>query len=118
MDHRVYLKVKIKSLAAEAKIIRQEEKKNKDMRLGLAHHRKTVVRDEARHTLLAYAFIRGRAYTTVEHQDSKTPNWESVEKMIKKYGIVRDWENENSAQFTLREKATLELFKEWKPKKK
>lgn len=83
---REYLKVKVKSLAAEARIIRKEENKAKasyrylknkqgceeDYRKaratweGLQHHRKVDVRQEARASQLAYAFIRNKAFKYVE----------------------------------------------------
>ncbi len=68
-----YLKVKNKSLAEEAKIIRHSEKKvksygwhreeehpNKGLLAGLTEHRKGIVRSEQRATLLAYAYATGR----------------------------------------------------------
>jgi len=70
-DSRIYLKVKIKSLAAEARIIRHEEAKarkwkNTALRVGLAGHRRGIVRSAARHTHLAYGFLRGRPYKAME----------------------------------------------------
>lgn len=90
-DRRTYLKVKLKSLAAEAKIIRAEEeraKKYKDQELlsGLEWHRKDVVRSAARHTLLAYAFIRGIPYKKVEAKCEKAPDLKRIMSMIQKYG--------------------------------
>lgn len=86
MDYRVYLKVKLKSLAEEARIIRREEKKGGDLREGLYRHRVDDVRSEARHTLLAYNFIRGRTYKQTE-PNTKTPiSFDRVLKMVKKYG--------------------------------
>lgn len=76
------LRVKIKSLAAEARIIRQEE--HRALRLSpenpdrlpryrtLREHRKQDVRAAARAALLAYAFLRGRAYATVERPNTIT----------------------------------------------
>lgn len=73
-----YLKVKIKSLAAEAQIIRAEENKLKywSGRLsnekaqseffGLRRHRVLDVRNEARAALLAYGFCKGRKRSEVE----------------------------------------------------
>lgn len=83
---REFLKVKIKSLAAEATFIRKEENKAKasfrylknkqgeearyqralDAWDGLRRHRIFDVRDEARASLLAYAFIRGKSFSYVE----------------------------------------------------
>lgn len=58
---RRFLKVKIKSLAAEAVIIRLEEKRARgQLRNELHQHRVHDVRSEQRAALLAYAFIRGR----------------------------------------------------------
>lgn len=94
-DHRVYLKVKIKSLAEEAKIIRKEEQRpHRDTdecgysaeRTGLREHRITVVRSAARHALLAYGFIRGRKYQNIEPEGSSEPNWEEVKRQVLKYG--------------------------------
>jgi hypothetical protein len=106
-----YLKVKIKSLAEESKIIRKEERKLRRPRLviesptsminadhqlyiytdkslsklekwraradagkvkslklldSLAHHRRVLVRDESRATFLAYAFLRGKLFSSTE----------------------------------------------------
>lgn len=85
-----YLKVKIKSLAEEARIIRLEEhraKSKKDTFLlnGLKQHRIGIVRYEARHSQLAYAYLRGRQYHQVESICTTDPDWSRVEKLIKKY---------------------------------
>lgn len=79
LNGTVYLKVKNKSLAAEAKIIRKEERKakargfhvdfehpNRKLLTGLTEHRKTIVREEQRATLLAYAFARKRRCGEIE----------------------------------------------------
>lgn len=66
-------KVKIKSLAEEAKIIRIEEKKNSGwVTGGLRQHRIGIVRYEQRHTILAYCLMRGIPYKSVEN-NCKTP---------------------------------------------
>jgi hypothetical protein len=96
VDERLYLKVKVKSLAAEAKIIRKEEKrcKNSSLRNGLYRHRIDVVRYEARHTNLAYGFLRGRTYSQIESGAKKPPDWAKVRKMVEKYGApVITWTN-------------------------
>lgn len=85
-DRRLYLKIKLKSLAAEARIIRHEERKG-FLYAELRDHRIMVVRKEARHTLLAYGFLRGRTRAQIE--TSKKPvDWAKVESMVKKYGAV------------------------------
>ena len=86
-----YLKVKIKSLAEEAKIIRLEERKakkygNKLLREGLRSHRIWDVRREARASLLAYAFLRGKSYHSIEQTVKNKPDWDRVVKIIKKFG--------------------------------
>lgn len=101
----IELKVKSMSLAAEARIIRKLEKKFTKRRVrngdfwefpptderaiptvnALVHHRKVVVREEARRTLLAYGFIRGRAYEIMENNSVTPVNWKQVEKMVAKH---------------------------------
>lgn len=125
----VYLKVKIKSLAAEAKIIRQEERKwlhsarrlqsritsepncgpglstrlsrACDLLGGLGRHRKFDVREESRASLLAYGFLRGRRYSQMEAKCYEPPRWSRVADLVKKYGPVG--RNERPA----------DLVKEW-----
>lgn len=64
---RAELRVKIKSLAAEARMIRREELRLPGPeRTSLYLHRICVVRPEARASQLAYGFLRGRAYKTME----------------------------------------------------
>ncbi len=86
---KVYLKIKIMSLAAEAIIIRKETKRwpgDSPERLGLYAHRCMDVRSEARSGLLAYGFLRGRPYRKMEAVGSTTPNWKRVEALVTKYG--------------------------------
>ena len=87
MDERIYLKVKIKSLAEEARIIRKEthRAKNISIKNGLAEHRKGIVRFEARHTQLAYGFLRGLAYSQMESKTHTEPTWKRMRKMVEKY---------------------------------
>ena len=81
------LRVKIKSLAEEARIIRAEERRwvvdgRKDNATwhSLNHHRRHDVRDEARASLLAYAYLRGVPYSVVENKtrDRLSPGFNSV----------------------------------------
>lgn len=86
---KAYLKVKIKSLAAEAKIIRREEKRypgGHAVRIGLYLHRIHEVRDESRSAHLAYGFLKGRTYSQIEQGARKTPDWSRIERLIHKYG--------------------------------
>lgn len=110
-----YLKVKIKSLAEEARIIRLEEQKKigfsrhvRDLVAdgvndapvaesavalghyhGLHHHRTVDVRTEARAAQLAYAFLRGRDLLKVEPHlatpNAKRPRWDRVKKLVERY---------------------------------
>ena len=110
LDQRRSLKIKLKSLAAEARIIRFEEDKAPNDpasgiydRQSLYDHRILVVRPEARATLLAYGYIRGRTYRQVE-PNSTTRNlipWKKVRAMVEKYGpkpfyadSFEKWQNE------------------------
>ena len=91
-----YIKVKILSLAAEAKIIRKQEQKarahgNRSLRIGLADHRRGIVRHEARHAQLAYGFLRGRAYKQMEAKchPGCGPDFNKVKNSINKYICAR-----------------------------
>lgn len=98
-DERTYLKIKIKSLAAESKIIRKETRRAKlpSIKQGLYCHRVGVVRYEARHTHLAYGFLRGKEYREIEKKAHTVPNWDKVRRMVEKYGIHNVWEIANRA---------------------
>lgn len=91
-DRRTQLKVKIKYLAEEARIIKREEEKARDsaLRDSLYRHRIDVVRDEARHSLLAYGLIRGREYAEMEGSTRKSPDFDRVEKLARRFGPVRE----------------------------
>lgn len=91
-----YIKVKILSLAAEAKIIRQQEAKarkhgQRTLRIGLADHRRGIVRHEARHAQLAYGFLRGRSYKQMEAKchPGCGPDFSKVKSSIERYICVR-----------------------------
>lgn len=110
----VYLKVKIKSLAAEQAIIRHEERKQLGSRRwltkknlndqdqiqtadrtwdGLRNHRLNL-RLELRAALVAYGYLRARAYRQIEQSPwwlktpfcRQGPDWSRVVDMIWKYG--------------------------------
>lgn len=88
-DQRTHLKIKIKNLADEARTIRQEEQKLHGMeKWNLQHHRKTVVRDAARRTQVAYQFIRGRDWESCasHHGFTRRSDFSEVSRMVKKYG--------------------------------
>jgi len=92
-----FLKVKVKALAAEARIIRQEEVKLKGqdnalLRSQLCEHRRHTLRRAAREAQLAYGYLRGRTYLQLEPSGTKAksslPDWSNVFKMVKKYGSL------------------------------
>jgi hypothetical protein len=111
----IKLKIKIKSLAYEAALIRKEERdlmcivhnaddpkaKYLEFRLknprgsalgdDLFFHRTLDVRHEQRATLIAYGFLRGVPYRAIETEGRKGherpgPNWGRVREMVEKYG--------------------------------
>lgn len=84
-----HLRVRIKELATEAKHIRHEERQCSGMeRWHLQHHRKTTVRPAARRYLLAYGYMRGKAYRSMEPvvREGNEPSWKAVEKIVTKFG--------------------------------
>jgi len=96
-DNLTLLKIRNKSLAAEAAIVRLEHKKAKaqgceDRCNKLNRHRKVVVRRAARRGLLAYAFLRGRPYTSIEMLGSIKSTTQHVAlakgvwKVVKRFG--------------------------------
>jgi hypothetical protein len=63
----VKLKIKAKNLAEESRIIRKEEKKLSGwQKRKIQDHRRWDVRNEARATQLAIAFIKGKTFRSVE----------------------------------------------------
>ena len=103
------LKVKIKSLAAEARIIRLEEKRSKPgskEQCELHTHRVLDVRKEQRLSLLAYAFIRGRSLDRCERHSATKPDWQRVAKLIEKFGVITYLKSEKDQQ--------MQRFNEWK----
>lgn len=90
-EHRhAHLKIKIKNLADESRTIRKEELKlpgPSEARGRLANHRRVIVRAEARHSQLAYAFLRSKTYAATE-KTSKPIDTRKVAKMVARFGQV------------------------------
>lgn len=87
------LKVKIKSLAAEAQIIRMEENRSlpgSRMQQELHQHRTLDVRKEQRNSFLAYAFLRGIPLSVCEKGAKSEPDWKRVAQIVDKFG-TRDY---------------------------
>lgn len=110
-----YLSIKIKSLAAEAVIIRKDENRYRAQSkreprvidgkdtwasvhvdgqcasvprttwLGLKSHRRRDVRNEARAALLAFGFLRGTPYRAMEAKCWEEPDWPRVAAIVSKY---------------------------------
>lgn len=89
-ERTIHLRIKVKSLVEEARIIRHEAKKEKGMvKWGLNQHRKTVVRDHARHNLLAYGILVGVPYGRMEHRCREKPNFSRVETLARRFGATQ-----------------------------
>ncbi len=86
------LRVNVKSLAAEARIIRREESRcGIRYQFALREHRRGRVREEARYAQLALAFVRGRKYSQVEQKTSKQLSADRLYKKIyAMYGTTPD----------------------------
>ena len=106
-----YLKIKIKSLASEARMIRLEERKVKGyiryrnrnvsskeqpskidgrlrtLREGLHYHRIFDVRRESRSSCVAYGFLRGRDYGQIEQKCYSLPDWQKVQQIVLSFAL-------------------------------
>lgn len=89
LDRREMLRVKLKSLAAEARFIRKEELRTRGaLRAELWQHRTHAVRSEARATHVAYGLLRGLQLVQIEPHSDTPPNWRKVRAMLRKYGTT------------------------------
>lgn len=98
INKKLALKVKVKHLAEEARIIRMEERRsNGDTRDWLYIHRIYGVRPECRASHLAYAFAKGIPLKKVEKYPETIPEsvWVRVTNMIKLYSnkSIEDYKN-------------------------
>lgn len=88
INRKLALKIKVKHLTQESKIIRKEELRvSQPTKQWLYEHRIVNVRNEARATHIAYAHSRGTPLSRVEKDPSSIPYWivSRVKKMIKLY---------------------------------
>ncbi len=104
------LKIKISSLVAESHIIRAAELKCKGENWGhigeeLHKHRVMDVRKELRSAGLAYGYLKGHDYETLEcHVKEKhdggagKPDWDRIDSIVKKFGgdKYREFKNWNA----------------------
>jgi hypothetical protein len=89
LDRREMLRVKIKSLAVEARIIRREEMRTfGQLRAELHSHRTKAVRLAARESHVAYGLIRGFTLDQIEPIRRTEPDMKRVEALVRKYGAV------------------------------
>lgn len=65
---------------------------------ALRQHRIQVVREEARYSLIAYAFLRDKAYFSIEPDSKSKVDWKRVWNIAKRFGATSNDE---------------ERFKEW-----
>ena len=90
----VQLRIKLKSLAAEARIIRKEELKHKGKFSYYADsfhdHRVHYLRPITRATHVAYGLLRGLEYLQIEPTSKTQPDWDKVKEMIRKYSGFAD----------------------------
>lgn len=88
------LRVNVKSLAAEAKIIRDEIRRadTTEARQALHDHRMIRVRPEARLAHLALAFVRGRSYKQAEASTRQAPVARDLAQKIGRFMYLRDIE--------------------------
>ena len=89
-QRRLHLKIKIKTLVEESKIIRHEENKfkwedeskNEYPRFRLRTHRVGTVREHIRLNLLAYGALRNIPYCKMEQKCAKAPDFEKINKIV------------------------------------
>lgn len=103
------MRVKVKSLAEEARIIRREEARARTSWevTRLREHRTGVVRRAMREALLAYGFIRGIAYGQMEAKATEPPDWKNVRQMVVRYGQHSDYRQR------VPEATLIERFEAW-----
>lgn len=106
------LRIKFKTLAAEARFIRLEENKTKkygrlDECASLHNHRTNEVRKEARHSLLAYGFLRGTPYAKIERFSYSDPNWFLTLKIVRRFADTTELLGDNKPKLE-------ERFDEWR----
>lgn len=100
---KAYLRIKIKSLSAEIRMIHADEHHWKARKRhqtktnhknqsrseatfwGLRHHR-WELSHEARCAMLAYGFLRGRRYDQLERNPRTSPNQTRIAELAMKYG--------------------------------
>jgi hypothetical protein len=90
-DRLIHLRIKIKTFAAEAVIIRQEAQKvSGTSKWGLNAHRTGILREHARYNLLAYGLLKGLKYEVMEKKCDQPPNFKKVAEVAERFGGVKE----------------------------
>lgn len=117
MTKKAMLKVKIKSLAAESRIIRLavKQEKNDAVKYHLHCHRIYDIRIESRFSQLAYGFIRGREYEQIEKKAKIEPDWKRVKALVEKFGECHFWQEgyESYKNLASRKSQQNDSFEKW-----
>lgn len=80
------LRVNVKSLAAESRIIREEARRaGPQYSPILMEHRRGRVREESRYASLALAFVRGRKYSSTESKPSRLVDIKRLHEKVKRF---------------------------------
>lgn len=99
------LRVNVKSLAAESRLIREEAYRcGRQYVSYLTEHRRGRLREESRAAQLALAFIRERPYYTVEAVDSKPVSAQRIVSKLQRLGYLCDRDLLGSVESWLRER--------------
>lgn len=119
---KIELKIKLISLGLEAQAIKRIERKLKSKPgykvdgsntrkafKSIQDHRRHDIRREARHSHLAYGFLRGRDYIQMELSAYTKPDWSKVESIAKRFSdqdprifaqTFEEWKQNAKAQGT------------------
>ena len=92
MLNLVKFKIKMKTFAAESRVIRQEELRRRGKNWAsegtpLYFHRIGPLRRTIRENHLAYGFLKGRTYRQLEQHPKTEPNWKNVLKHINNFSL-------------------------------
>lgn len=99
------LRVNVKSLAAEARLIREEANRcGQQYASHLTEHRRGRLREESRAAQLALAFIRKRPYYTVEAVDSKPISAQRIVSKLQRVGYLCERDLPTNVESWLRDR--------------
>lgn len=89
-----FLKIKLKHLAEEARIIRHKEKKLRGPNWGASsnlfrEHRVGIVRREARHSHIIYGYLRDVDYNRIESNPKTKPSIKDLQRILNAFTYSR-----------------------------